>query len=89
MSSRAELRRVHTPPVMPGDFWDLPAGWTWCITRVIHCLPEDQLDGWRVQLVFRNQNVIEVTHHDVEHARAIALEAAGETWPASFKEWVP
>jgi hypothetical protein len=80
-------KRNHVPQ-LPDTFWDLPAGWTWSIVRVIHCLPDDQTDGWRICLAHDRSTVIEVLHRDVEHAKAIALEAAGQLAPSSFKEWV-
>lgn len=72
---------------LPESTWSVPVGWSWSIVRVIHCMPDDQVDGWRVQLQRSNNTVIEVIHRDLNHARAIACEAAGEMFPATFKEW--
>lgn len=72
--------------------WDaklkrLPRGWGWQVTRVIHCMPDDQVDGWRVLLSAGESQRIEVTHRNLDHARVIALEAAGELWPDAFPQW--
>ena len=65
--------------------WSLPNGFTWSIVRVIHCLPDDQVDGWRVTLRANDTDVIEVLHRNAEHARAVALDAAAELYPSSFR----
>jgi len=69
---------------LPGT-WELPNGWTWNIVRVIHCLPEDQVDGWRVTLTRDGAATIEVIHRSPEHARAVAIDAAREIYPGTFK----
>lgn len=75
------------PLVLPPDFWRLPNGWSWRITRVIHCLPDDTTEGWRVILSHKELDSVEVVHRDRDHARAIALEAAGELYPTIFVAW--
>lgn len=71
----------------PPETFSLPEGWSWEITRVIHCLPDDQCDGWRCSLVCAGIARIEVLHRNQHHARAIALEAAGELYPEVFPQW--
>jgi hypothetical protein len=70
---------------MVPETWNLPTGWTWHIVRVIHCLPDDQVDGYRVTLSANDVVVIEVIHRSADHARTVALDAAFELYPGSFK----
>lgn len=69
------------------DFPPPPAGWEWQVTRVIHCLPDDQCDGWKVVLYRSRYASVEVLHRNRDHARAIALEAAGEVYPDEFPQY--
>jgi hypothetical protein len=77
--------RALKEQLLPEKTWSLPAGWTWTITRVIHCMPEEQTDGWRVTLFGSGTPVIEVIHRSQEHACAVALSAAAEIYPSTFK----
>lgn len=69
--------------------WSLPTGWTWHITRVIHCLPDDQVDGYRITLFARDTPVIEVLHRDQHLACEIAIDAACEIYPTLFRNSKP
>lgn len=64
---------------------ELPDGWTWQVVRIVHVMPDDTVDGYRVSLACRNHTVVEVIHRDQLHAQRIALEAAADIWPAQFK----
>ncbi len=81
--------RVKVECMVPESTWSVPVGWNWTIVRVIHCMPDDQVDGFRVCLRRNGGDVIEVTHRDLNHARAIAMEAACELFPGTFKGWTP
>lgn len=73
---------------LSGELWVLPGAWTWTVCRVIHCLPDDQTDGWRVTLRHGERTAVEVVHRNLDHARAVALEAAAEIYPHEFQGWV-
>lgn len=76
---------VATKREMVPTSWALPKGFTWDIVRVIHCMPDDQVDGWRVVIYMTDHPVIEVIHREAELAREIALDAALQIYPGSFK----
>lgn len=79
---------VSTLLGLSGEEWALPGAWTWSLCRVVHCLPDDQTDGWRVTLAHGERTSVEVIHRNLAHARAIALEAAAEIYPHEFHGWV-
>lgn len=80
---------VATNLGLPAEIWVLPGAWVWTVVRVIHSLPEIEVDGWRVTLQHGQRTAVEVIHSNLNHARAIALEAAAEIYPHEFQGWVP
>jgi hypothetical protein len=83
--SNTNAQSASRVPTLGDQLQQLPSGWKWEVVRVIHCMPDDQVDGWRISLLFRDNRVIEVIHRDGELARRIALDAAREIWPVEFK----
>jgi hypothetical protein len=81
------MRKAHTL-TLPEPSWSLPNGWRWTTLRVVHVMPDDQVDGWKVVLCGNDTPMIEVIHRDLEHAQRIALSAAAEMYPVAFKEFV-
>lgn len=73
--------------VIERAFATMPAGWRYAVVRVIHAMPDDQVDGWRVE-IYRGLSLrIEVIHRVRHMAAAIAFEAAGQEYPDQFPEW--
>jgi len=78
-------RRTHAP-LFPTLGAVLPEGFTFCTVRIIHDMPDVRVDGWRVSLMYGENQLVEVIHCDLQYARSIAWQAAAELWPARFKE---
>lgn len=78
------MRRL-TSPLIPELPPNLPAGWTIHVVRLVHVMPDDTVDGYRVCLAWRDNVVVEVIHRDAGLAQSIALDAAADIWPGQFK----
>lgn len=65
----------------------MPDGFAYDVVRVIHAMPDDVVDGWKVVIHHDQLPAIEVIHRNLAMAKSVALSAAAELFPDYFKGW--